>query len=69
MEKSSKKADKNRFLDYALRAPLEMTVVSALHAPLERTELAALRDKAFRLPQGGHIQPRRGQGEDYFVPK
>ena len=57
MEKSSKKADKNRFLDYALRAPLEMT------------ELAAMRDKAFRLPQGGHIQPRRGQGEEHFVPK
>ena len=30
MEKSSKKADKNRFLDYALRAPLEMTKWDAL---------------------------------------
>ena len=41
----------NRFLDSALRAPLEMT------------EWTALRDKAFRLPQGGHIHPRRVQGE------
>ena len=41
----------NRFLDSALRAPLEMT------------EWTALRDKAFRLPQGGHIHPRRVQGD------
>ena len=34
-----------RFLGFALPAPLEMTVVSTL------------RDKAFRLPQGGHIHP------------
>lgn len=27
----------NRFLDFALRAPLEMTVVSARRAPLEMT--------------------------------
>ena len=40
-----------RFLGFALRAPLEMT------------EWTALRDKAFRLPQGGHIHPRRVQGE------
>ena len=38
----------NRFLDSALRAPLEMTVVFALRATLEMTEWAALRDKAFR---------------------
>ena len=56
-----------RFLGFALRAPLEMTVASVLHAslemtvistlraPLEMTEWTALRDKAFRLPQGGHI--------------
>ena len=58
-----------RFLGFALRAPLEMTVASVLHAslemtvistlraPLEMTEWTALRDKAFRLPQGGHIHP------------
>ena len=58
-----------RFLGLALRASLEMTVASVLHAslemtvistlraPLEMTEWTALRDKAFRLPQGGHIHP------------
>ena len=46
-----------RFLGFALRASLEMTVISTLRAPLEMTEWTALRDKAFRLPQGGHIHP------------
>ena len=30
---------------------------------LEAPAAAALRDKAFKLPQGGHIHPRRVQGE------
>ena len=34
-----------------------MTVISALRVPLEITEWTVLRDKAFRLPQGGHIHP------------
>ena len=34
-----------------------MTVISALRVPLEMTEWTVLRDKAFRLPQGGHIHP------------
>ena len=34
-----------------------MTVISTLRAPLEMTVVSTLRDKAFRLPQGGHIHP------------
>ena len=30
---------------------------------LEAPAAAALWDKAFKLPQGGHIHPRRVQGE------
>ena len=32
-------------------------------AAMVRFEGSALRDKAFRLPYGGHIHPRRGQGD------